>query len=807
MVNIVGLSLGMASALLILIFIRYETSFDKFHPDHENTYRVATGLTILDQQQQYAVSSAAFGPTVAERTPEIISFLRVFYLDYFLHDLIYRTAEGKSFFDTGIFAADSTFFDFFHADLIDGSLEGALDKPWAIVLTRNMAMKVYGHSQVAGERIQFGDSGLLTVSAVIEDPPLNTHFRYNALLSLSTLKEIQDVFARIFGSGVTWESFENTFGSTILWTYIKTTPDFSIPGFMEDIWPDIHRDFVEEIAIRSNVDMEPIFQPLASIHLESNLLYETGSEGHDWKLINRQLVNVFFVIAIFLIIIAVINYTNMAISQFNKRRKEMAMVRILGSRSRQVFSGFFAESFITSFISLIIALVLVEVVTSPLNSYLSVAMTSNITEDWFVLTAITGVFIFTATLAGIFPATFFAHTPPLQLLMTRLRESRKTLMLKKTLVSIQFAIAAFMVSAALVVHHQFTFMKEIDLGYQVENIAGIELKAPDNKRNIQLLDSILSSHPLVATTAATNFLFSMHPIKHTILYETTDGPRVQSVNNIQTTDEYLQMMGIEVEQYNPAMDASGFLQGNGILINEAMKKVMGFDDPVGKEIVTHFQFLEGAQQRKRELTGVITDVLYALLNQPVEPLVILPLPSPYARFLAVRFTSGSLAQQKEIIQDAWNRFDPGSPLILQHLEENVDAFFNYNERLSNFFSYFAWLCIIIASLGVFGITAYNMEQKRVEIGIRKVMGANPLDLSTMFLSDYFILFFWGGIAGLLVSRVLLGQWLDNFAFSAHLSFYPFMVAGFLIGLTVFLAVLIHIVRIFSLNPTITLRQE
>lgn len=806
LVNIAGLSLGMASAILILLFVRHETSFDKFHPGHENIYRIGTDLRLFDQQQDYAVSSAAMGPMLVSEVPEIVSCLRLFYPVYFLHNMMYRTSEGEAFFQRFVYAADSTWFDFFHADFIHGDQQ-ALSKPMAFVFTRSLAMEVFGHTDILGEKIHLAHTGYLTVTAVIEDPPLNTHFRFKGLISMTSMYEMTELFEMFFGPGITWDTFENAFGSTIIWTYIKTDPGFSPAVFMEEQWPPLYEKYIAEIKERSNLEMHPIFHQMKDIHLDSNMLYELGSESDIMKLMNSQMVRVFFLIAMFLVLVASINYTNMAISHFNKRRKEIAVIKILGSKSSQLFSGFFSESMITSLVSLILSLFLVELILGPVNGLLNTAMKLDIAGDWENGIIILGVFILTGALSGLFPALYFYYTPAIKLMVSRFHAGRKTLFLKKALMVIQFAIAAFMISVTLVVYKQFDYMQAFNLGYQVENIAGIELRSAESKENIDVLKQLLEDHSLVQETAITNYLFSMYPIMHTVLFETSEGFQVRSYNNIQTSSEYLRLMGVEVFDDENRNVGENALKNGNIAVNRALVEKMGFQSPVGTRVITHYQFLEGMQSREREVSGIVDDFFYSLINKPVQPLVILPMHSPYARFLAVKFNGGSRQMQDQIIADTWNQFDPHNPLVYFHIEDNVESFFAHNRSLSRFFGYFAWLCIAIAFLGVFGISAYNIEQKKVEIGIRKVMGADTTDLFMMFASSYFFLFVAGCFAGLIASGFVLSLWLEGFAFSVAPGVIPYFLAALIVGITVFLAILIHVFVLEKINPAITLREQ
>jgi putative ABC transport system permease protein len=806
LINIIGLALGMGSAMIIFMFLQYETTYDTQHPDYKNIYRVGTELTIFDQNQGYAVSSAAIAPKITESFDEIESYLRIFYPKFFLSDLMFYH-QGQAFFDDDIFAVDSTFFDFFAVDFIEGNPQEALQKPFSIVFTRSLAIEIFGHLDVVGKVLILSNEGWFTITGLIEDSPLNSHFQYSALMSLSSFQLMPALFEYSFGKGFNWQSFERAYGSTIVWSYIKVKDNFSSDAFLEEGWPDFHQKYIHDLVSLENFDIQLIIQPIKDIHLSSDLIYELSSERDIMRLMNSHMVYVFLVIAFFLLILAAINYTNMAISHFNKRRKEMAMVKILGSTARQLFAGFFTESFIISLISLFIALVMIELLVAQVNQFLEVNLSLDFANNWANLLIVTGVFMFTALLSGLFPALYFVFTPPVKLLNTRFYAGKKTLLLKKVLVVCQFSIAVFMISCAFVAYRQFDYMQEMDLGYGVENITAIELLTNDNRQRADLLDSIIRKNEDVVATAKSGYIFTMFPIRHTMLFETNDGITVGSFNNIQTTEEYLNLMGISIYSQEGEQNTTGKVLSEGVLINRALADSLNYSWPVGKNIITHYQFLEGKLRQQRTINGVVDNFHYALFNKAIEPLVILPLNKDRARYLAVKFSTDNKEENERILMNAWNEFDKISPLKYFHLSENVDSFFADNRNLSIFFGYFAWLCVIISFLGVFGITAYNIEQRSVEIGIRKVLGANGYDFFMMFFSTYFILFIIGSLVGIAFCTEILHLWLDTFSYSVKPGMGPYIWATMLMVITIILAIVIHIIRISFINPANSIRKE
>lgn len=795
----------MASAMLIFLYLRYETTYDRFHPDFENTWRIGTDLQVMGARQTYAVTSAGMAPALVAEFDDFTDFVRVFHVYYFLRDVVYQYEE-RQLFEKEVYAVDSTFFNLFGAKFLEGNAQGALSQPFDMVLTEPMAHELFGAGPALGKRVFVPGAGYFTVRAVIEEPPLNTHLRYRGLISISTLHHLDELFNRSFGPGVQWSTLEETFGSTLVWSYLRTRPGFSPASFMEVHWPGFHEKHIRSIARQHGLDIQLLFQPLASIHMDSGWLYDRSTQWVQMQALDPSLVKVFFAIALFLLVVAAINYANIAISNFNKRRMEMAMVKILGSDSRQVFAGFFTEAIITAGVGLILGLVLLELILPSVNLFLGTELALNFREDVVISAMVLLVLLSTSMLAGLSPALYFARARVAGLMLYRKNHGRKSLILKKLLVCFQFAISAFMIASSLLVYRQMEFMQQMDVGYNTRHIAAIELQGRFARENVHILDSLLWENAGVEQTAATGYVFTMMPITHSVLMETSEGMRVKSINTVHVTGDYLELMGIEIYNENGRVDASLLNDPGKIFINQALADTMGFERVTGRTITTHFQFLDGRLRSEREVAGIIDNVHYALLNQPAEPLILIPMMG-LPNYLVVRFAEGQSAHMKEILERAWMQYDPGSQVAGFFLSDIVEDFFLRQQRLSRFFGYFAWMCVLISFLGVFGITAYNLEQRSSEIAVRRVLGAGWWDVFTTFFADYRQLLLIAFATGGLVAYLSLQQWLAGFAYSAGLSAWPFLGAALLVGATVILAVGIHAWRASRIQPGSALRTN
>lgn len=798
-INVLGLTAGTAAALLILLFVQVETQYDTFHPNHRNIYRVANDFQIYDQGETYAVSSAALGPALHQDHEYFESYLRIFYPGIFFKDLVFL-AKDQKINNKDIYAVDSTFFDFFYTRFIHGVPENALTAPFSMVLSKSMAEKYFGHTNIAGEQIYLKDTGMLTITAVVEDPPLNSHFHYQALFSIASLQEMDHFFENAFRPGVNWQTFEKEHFSFAVWTYLKTKGNFDVPNFKENKWPGhvkkYHAEAPEGFSLYLN------FQPFRDIHLHSNHLYENASGNAITRAINIEIIRAFLLVAIFILLVSAINYTNFSISQFNKRKRSLAMSKVIGGGSRDIFAGFFLESFATSLVALLLALFFLELLLPMINANLGLSLNLNFIKNHQIIWVILSVFLFTAIISGIFPALYFANAPLKKLLETRNDPWGRSQLFKKILVSCQFAIALFMISTGLIVQSQYRHMQNMDWGFNSENMAVIELYDRESKADFARLDSILSAHPLVKSTAPTDYAFSMIPIRISSLYISGNDSTVCSFFTARTSIDYLNLMGV----YNDQISRERFEAGDAI-VNQRLLDSLGYPSAWDTNVITHFQFLGGKMRRERKLAGIMDDFHYAFFNKPLEPLLFLPMSGERANYLAVNLHGNERDEQTEALNESWQAFNPNLPPDFVFLDDNIKAYFDHQNILANFFGYFALVTVLIAFLGVFGITAYNISQRSVEISIRKTLGASMHNIFMIFARHYIGLFLAGVFMGSVLTFYVLQKWLDSFTHASAIAVWHILLPALLVGVTIVIAISLHMLKVRKINPAIALKQE
>ncbi len=804
LINVVGLAVSMAGALLIILFLQFELSYDRYHEDYQNKYRLATISNTGGDEIGLAVNSFPLAPLMESQFPEIKNSTRIFPLSFFFRNMVYRHGD-RSFHESGVFAADSTFFDFFHFEFIYGNIQTALQEPFSIVMTKSMAERYFGHGDPTGVTLQVEGLGGVQVTAVVEDPPVNSHVQFEGLLSMSTLAHMRTLFESAFGPGASWAIFENNFLSRVCWVYLHTVDGFDPAVFMDTHWEGFYQEHLAEMEDMVQSSSSLKFQPLHTIHLQSKMEYEMTSETGAVTMMSPEMVGIFSVIALFLLLVASINYTNLAISRFHKRSKEVGVRKVMGADRHQLIKQFMAESVVTTMAALIIALVLVEIMLPSVNSLLGVAITTSVVSNPQILIFLLGIAVFVGLVAGVYPSVYFSSYSPVSVLTKRFSPGSGAMSLKKILIVVQFIISVFMVASTLVVNSQLRYINSKDLGYDYEHVMIIEMQDDVNVNRAGVLKNMLLQNPLVRDATVSNYFPSLYTIQNSLEIETEDGYQMFSLNYAQVSPDFKGFMEMEIVtgrffDWDLRTDL-----GEAIVVNETAVRQFGWDDPIGKSIQANYLLSEYSGYDRR-VVGVVRDFHYTSLTKPVEPLLMFPM-EDRGNFLLVKVTDSDIPAAVSAIERAWNSFAPNNPLVYYFLDEAISGLYQSQQVLSTFFGAFALLCIIISFMGVYGLSAYAAEQRTREIGVRKVLGARLGDVIFMLNREFLWLLITAFVVATSLAWYFMGQWLDGFAYSTSLTMWPFLFAMFAASFITFLAVGYHAWRSMQRNPAETLQYE
>jgi len=776
--NAVGLALGMAASLLILQHVSTERSYDAFHEHADDIYRVQYNA-YKDGRLEYesAVSFPKIGPAMQDDFPEVEAFARLF--PHYGGAVI--TQGDRSFKEADVFQADSTFFDLFSYPLVVGNSNTVLNRPNTAVLSAATARKYFGTASPVGERITVSGGWEYEITGVAESPEAS-HLQFDVLLSFQTLvNEWGDNVNTSWG----WYDFYN---------YIRVRPGTDpvllaakLPGFI-----DTHGG--ENASERT----EFLLQPLRSIHLESDIMYEMQVNG------SATAVQFLGIIALFILGIAWVNYINLSTARATERAREIGVRKVLGAAKGQLIRQFLMESVLMNALAAVLALGLMVLLLPVFSGLVGAEMSYAFLQDvrfWGIFGAL---FAIGSLLAGVYPAFVLSAYRPVQVLKGAFSRSAKGLLLRRGLVVMQFAISFALIAGTLVVFQQLRYMQQQDLGIDTEQLLIVEgpsVIANDSLFNAQqsaFKDVMLQQAEIRGGTASMS-------IPGTIIYWTNEARNpindARSVVYQMGVDyDYLDVYGHELLAGRTFSPDFG-LEENALIINETMRERLGFDSP---EAALSQTVIRGGDTLS--VVGVVADYHQLGLKQEYEPVGFLLRPNSRS-YYTLRVQSADLAATMAYVGQQYEAFFPGNPYTRYFLDAHFNEQYERDQQFGQAFSFFALLAIVVACLGLFGLSLFTVAQRTKEIGVRKVMGATLGQVVVLLMRDIVTLVLIGSVIAAPVIWVTMRDWLDGFAFRIDLGGLVFIVAALLTLLLALLTVSYQSLRAARSNPVDALRYE
>lgn len=783
LINLFGLAVGIASALMIILYVVDEFSYDKFHPNAGNIHRIYLDAKLQDTEMLAPISNVAIGPVSCEQYPNILNYTRIF---NFGGDPDIRYGD-RTFIEKNLIYADSTFFQVFNGfRLISGDPGNILNAPNQLVMTQSAAQRYFGDEDPVGKGVRMWSSQEWEVVGVAEDPPSNSHIKFDIVCSFATLPMSQST---------NWVSNNN-------YTYIllqEGTDPAEIDNHFEYLVTTYAGPVFEEIMGASMDDLEQLgnrynyfTQPLTDIRLRSDMPFEMEVGG------NITMVYVLMLIALFILVIAAINFMNLATARSAKRAKEVGIRKVVGSTRSRLVGQFLTESVLLSAAALLIAVVIVIIAMPAFNniagkeivlSSLPVSVTAGV-----LLSAI----LIVGFAAGSYPAFFLAGIDPLVILKGKLSSGMRSSLLRGILVTLQFTITIGLLISTFVVYNQISYVQKKDLGYSPENLLVINRPYVIPSSQHQSFEDELLNLPGIEAVSRSNSLPATI-IGNTIMRKEGAPPDdMQTYNFFYASYDLDKTLGLRIDQgryfsRNYASDSSA------IVINQAAARGFGFDgSPIGQKVFVNLN-------DERTVVGVIEDFHYESLHQRISPLVIVF--GQFYGYLTVRFGDGSQQDIIRTVESKWNEFVPDQVFDYFFLEDSVAEQYGDERRAGILFSGFSLLAIIIASLGLLGLSSYSAEQRTREIGIRKVFGASAGIVVRLLLKEINRLFIIATLLSWPVAWYLMTNWLDNFAFRISLSPLVFVIASVLAYIIAVLTVSYQAFKAAGANPAVTLKYE
>ena len=781
-INILCLTVGITGAILISLYLNHELSYDSHHQQHASIYRLHGNYVIGGNPTEIAITPFPLGPALKQEFSEIKEYVRFFRLDE------YQVKKDENEFrETRLVFADSTVFDVFSHQIIHGVAQGALSEPYTAVLGKKLSQKIFGTDDCVGQVFEVNGQSI-KVTAVIEDLPDNTHLKYSGMLSFLSAGE----FAYSLDPQLFWNINYN-------YTYVQMHPGTSIYGVLDNM-DAFNEKYISPIGgfIGATAEFKPT--PLRRTHFTRlNMADETG---------NPTTLLIFSMVALFLIIIAAVNYTNLATARAASRAREIAMRKVSGAGRRQLLIQFLSESVLVAFISLMLSLLLVEVFLPGFNALANKSFRLSHLLNTSMILQVVFITLLTGLVAGIYPAIFLSRMKPVAILKSNLRSKGGSGLLRKILVVFQFTISVLLIGGTLSVQKQLHYVQNKPLGFEKSNRLAVSFPAMTVHDRVETLENILRGNPMIVRTTKTSMIpgrganllavkiQSENEMKDATITSSFIDPEYLNVMNIRL----LQGRGFHADQRSDAMTS--------IIINEAAVRTYGWhDDPLGK--IIHWQTNEqGEPQNILRVIGVVNDFHFTSLENPIDPLMMLLPPEQTSyQSIIVEYLPGSDQQVKSFVEETMRSFDPARLPNVEYLDFGFHDQFAAEEKLGNIFGIFALVCIAISFLGLFGLSSFVTSQRKKEVGIRKVLGASAWSILAMFYKEFGLLVLVAILVATPLTWYLMDRWLQGFIYRISMSMEPILISGILSIAVAIITVSYHILMASRMNPTEAIRSE
>lgn len=776
--NISGIAIGIATCLIIAIWAERELSFDDFHPNIDNKFRLWNTFKSESETFSQAPSGIALGAHLPKHVPAITSSCRIFNGSYKVR------YEDKAFFESRFLLVDSNLFSFFGFKLLHGDPKTVLLSTSDLVVTEETAVKYFGSAEAAFGKTILVDDEPMNISGVAANLPLNSHIQFDAVLPYERL--------RAYGLKEWKEDLDNQWIGGWPHTYVEIS-DASTVADVERQVNEVVERFAKKEWEDNKMSYQYFMMPVQDIHLKSNLRYDSRNNG------NLLTVRVFVAVAIFILILACINYINLTTATALKRAKEISLRKVSGASRRQLMGQFFAETLMVSSIAVGLAVVLLQMALPLLSSWIGQKYTFSFT---FVNVAILAGFIMVVTLAsGFYPSVVLSSFQPVESLKGRFANSYRGQTARRSLVILQFTISTVLLIAILTVNHQMNFIRKTSIGYRADAMVVVQTNGdPTVVGKYDVIRNELLSAPYVMGVTRHNGGVVGGLGNGWTTTRNNDGKEVTtSIYRMNVDAEFFNTYGMEL------VAGRTFTKGTAdttksVVVNEAAVKNIGWpsaQDAIGKPF--------GTGENIRYVIGVVKDFHFESLHKRVDPILIGHVGD--GNSISLRIDGTHLKEGIAKLEQVWSTVAPGMPLNYQFVDESLKEQYASEQRMESIFNVFAGLSFLIACMGLFGLSTFMMQQRTREIGIRKVLGARETGLAILLTTDFLKPVLLSAIVAIPIGWYAMDQWLQTFAYHTTISWWIIALAVMVPATIAILTVSIQSIKTSLVNPATTLRTE
>ena len=788
LINLTGLAVGIASVLLISMYVHSELSFDSFFQDSDRIYRIPLHRVYPDRTRDFASSAITLAPVLKENYPEVEAVTRLHRM-YFRNELPVQVGD-RVFLEPRVRFADQDFFHVFSHPFLHGSPSTALDAEDKVVLTASTAIKYFGKTDVLNEKIQVGgDSSLFLISGVIQDIPINSHIHFEVLGSIQSVPYLVAAIEN------------NRWINPWLYTYVKLHEGTNVEAFEAQLGPLVDTygaaylsQTLGEDYVNAGHRFDYILQPIQSIHLHSKMDIEVEPTS------DITYIYLLSVIALIILAISSINYINLSVARSPVRAKEVGIRKVVGVQRHALIAQFLTESVLFCMLSAVLAVGLVYVCLPYFNTLLHTSLSLAPLMKPAILAAVFLFILVVGMLSGFYPAIVIAAIQPSWILKGSFKSSKKGSFLRNGLTTLQFVISIVMISGSLLVHQQMSFFRNKNLGFEQENLLVLDQTNLLDNRHAAFREEVAKLPGVVSIGGANGLPGDFHGSN---IYKAAQAGMSDLRAYVATFDDYVfETMAFRVLQgrsFDPAFNDS-----LSIIINEATARSIGLDDPIG----ARFRAASGNEDAPFfTIIGVVEDYHFYSLHDEIGPMVIF---NGNQRFvppkMAVRLRTSNLSKSIAAIQAKWEEMGQGE-LNYSFLDQELQAQYESDHATGWVFDVFTFIALVMCCIGLFGLTTFMAQQRAKEMCIRKVLGASTGSIIMTFSKEFLRLIGLACMVGMPVAYWVMDEWLSGFAYHVEISVALFLLTAFIMLFLLMITMSYQSFKLATVNPVESLRNE
>jgi putative ABC transport system permease protein len=764
-INIAGLAIGMACSIFILLWVQNELSYDKFHKNADHIYRLPGGG---------ATNSGPMVPELKAKIPAIKNFVR------FSQPVTTVFERGtKRFEEKAVFYADSTLLQVFSFPLTNGNVETALTRPDAVLITEDMAKKYFGSEDPVGKILKRDNKDNVVVTGVLKNIPANSHLQFDFIMPMSAIAHSD------------WRLKDNIWASYDFYDYIQFDESFkATPDALAAFSSQANKIIAEHI--KENTPTIKL-QPLADIHLRSG--YHDNLPGQG----NIQYVNIFFVVALFILAVACINFMNLATARSARRAKEVGLRKVVGAGRMQLIGQFLGESLFISFIALLIAVLIVYLLL-PVFSNLAGKELSIHLLDGKLIALLLGIALLTGLISGSYPALFLSGFKPVEVLKGNMKKMGGNLNFRNGLVVVQFVVSIVLLAGTAVVYRQLNYIRNRDLGYDKSNLLYMPMTGEmvDKQR---ALEAELKTNPLTANfTTASEPVFNLSSSTWGLEWDgSTPADKNIEFSKAWVTDGFFDVLGMKMAS-GRALSATEFADSGNYVINEKAAKIMGMtpENAIGKSLTFNGD--------KGIIVGVVKDFNYKTAQTAIEP-IILAFKKWNGGIVIVRTQPEKTEATIQVLEKISKQLSPAFPFSYGFIDQDINNLYKGEQQMGSLFNVFAIIAIFISCMGLYGLSAFMAEQRTKEIGVRKVLGASVFNVVYLLSTGFTKLIVIAILIAIPIAWFATNKWLGSFAYRINVGWAIFLAVSLGALAIAWITVSYESVKAAIVNPIKSLRTE